>query len=126
VIHIPDSFFPRDDQGALLCPRCRKTTAACDCPAIEKPTSATAHTYFFVRVRLDKKGRQGKVVTLVSGLPSESGQLEELARQLKSSLGSGGTIYIEDGLGTIEIQGSHLQKAAQFLASQGFKVKAHS
>lgn len=126
MIHIPDSFLPRNEQGVLLCPRCRKTTTACDCPAIEARNSVGIPAVFSVNIRLDKKGRQGKVVTLVTGLPSDQGKLEELSRLLKSSAGSGGTFYFDDGSGTIELQGSHLQKTAQFMAAQGFKVKVHS
>lgn len=126
MIHIPDSFFPRNEQGEVLCPRCRKTTQACDCPVIEKQDSAVISADYLVHVRLDKKGRQGKVVTMLTGLPADALLLEDLARRLKSASGSGGTAYVKDGSGTIELQGAHLQKVGQFLLGQGFRVKKYS
>ena len=49
------------------------------------------------------KGRAGKGVTTVTGLPLSPADIEALATQLKKRCGSGGTV--RDGV--IEIQGDH-------------------
>ncbi len=72
-----------------------------------------------VRVGREKKGRGGKTVTLVRGLPLEPPSLLALARRLKSDCGSGGTV--SDGV--IEIQGDHVERVLQYLLGQGIAAK---
>lgn len=72
-----------------------------------------------VRLARDKKGRGGKVVTLVLGVPGEDAQLAALAQELKRYCGSGGTV--KDGV--IEIQGEHRERLAPKLTALGYKVK---
>ena len=56
------------------------------------------------KIRLEK--RAGKSVTVISGLHTYgSNRLETIAKELKSILGSGGTVKN----GTIEIQGDKVQ-----------------
>ena len=54
-----------------------------------------------VRVRAEKKGRRGKVVTTVSGVPLKKSALKTLAKELRKDCGTGGTVKN----GVIEIQG---------------------
>ena len=56
-----------------------------------------------VRVARETKGRAGKGVTVVSGLPLPTPEIEALATKLKKRCGSGGTVRE----GVIEIQGEH-------------------
>jgi translation initiation factor 1 len=72
-----------------------------------------------VRVSLDTKGRNGKSVTMVSGLPLSVTELEALAKTLKSRCSSGGAV--KDGV--IEIQGDHRPAVLAFLQTQGFSAK---
>lgn len=72
-----------------------------------------------VRVGRETKGRAGKGVTVITGLPLAAPQLEELARQLKRRCGSGGTVRG----GTIEIQGDHRDTLVAELVSLGFAAK---
>lgn len=72
-----------------------------------------------VRVSREKKGRGGKIVTLLRGLTLEPTALLALARRLKTDCGSGGTVT--DGV--IEIQGDHVERVMQALLAQGFTVK---
>ncbi len=60
-------------------------------------------------VRLEKKGRGGKSVTVLFKLPPHETLLEHLCTYLKRSIGSGGTSYIKAGEGIVEIQGEHRQ-----------------
>ncbi|BBA36771.1 translation initiation factor Sui1 [Methylocaldum marinum] len=72
-----------------------------------------------MRVRLETKGRKGKGVTVISGLPLDGADLERLCRQIKQRCGSGGTV--KDG--TIEIQGDHRERIMEDLSGQGWTVK---
>jgi len=55
-----------------------------------------------VRVSRDRKGRRGKTVTVISGLPAGREGLQEIAAALKRLCGSGGTVVD----GNVEIQGT--------------------
>ena len=71
-----------------------------------------------VRVRLEKKGRGGKTVTVFydfEPIPN----LKKIAADLKKSLGTGAR-YDED---SIEIQGDNRKRAAEILAGYSYKVK---
>ncbi|MDH3686639.1 MAG: hypothetical protein OEP95_10450 [Myxococcales bacterium] len=72
-----------------------------------------------VRVRREVKGRRGKTVTTVTGVPLPSAQLKELATELKRTCGTGGALKE----GVIEIQGDHCDALVAELESRGFRVK---
>jgi translation initiation factor 1 len=65
------------------------------------------------------KGRGGKVVTLVKSLHLSPDDYKDLAKHLKQTCGSGGTI--KDGV--IEIQGDHRETIAVALQHFGYKTK---
>jgi len=71
------------------------------------------------KLRLETKGRKGKAVTVLDGLPRNTAFLEELAKALKTSLGTGGAV--RDG--AVEIQGDHRERLRTLLAGRGFTVK---
>lgn len=72
-----------------------------------------------VRVGRETKGRKGKGVTVVTGVPLAGTALEELASRLKRSCGSGGTVKG----GVIEIQGDHRDALVAALEAHGWLVK---
>ena len=72
-----------------------------------------------MRLQRESKGRGGKGVTLITGLPLNSDELKKLAKELKQLCGTGGTV--KDGV--IEIQGEQREKLKPFLEKKGFKVK---
>ena len=72
-----------------------------------------------VRVSRETKGRKGAGVSIVTGVPLNSDELKDLARELKGKCGSGGTILGE----TIEIQGDHRDKLVELLSEKGWTVK---
>ena len=113
MIHIPDSIYPKDSNGQSVCPKCRKLINLCDCPSFEpaKPKQVA----FVPSVRLEKSGRKGKIVTMVEGLPRNEGYLKNLAKDLKTRTGSGGTFYFSERGGVVEIQGDHQQVIKQIL-----------
>jgi translation initiation factor 1 len=72
-----------------------------------------------ITVRLDRKNRGGKSVTVVEGLQMPQKERESLLKQLKTRLGTGGTVK-ESGL---EIQGDRRDALMTALADLGYKPK---
>lgn len=70
-------------------------------------------------VRLDRKGRGGKTVTIIEGLQMRQHEREMLLRQLKTKLGTGGTL--RDTI--IEIQGDHRDQLLSVLEKMGQRPK---
>ena len=96
-----------------MCPDCRQAVAACICKA-----QALPKTDGVVRVSRETKGRGGKSVTLVKGLPLDAEGLAALAKQLRNVCGSGGTV--KDGV--VEVQGDHVATVMAALQKQGYVV----
>ena len=69
-----------------------------------------------LKVRLDKKQRGGKTVTLIEGLQMNDQEIEDMSRQLKAYCGGGGSAKN----GEILIQGDHRDKIVQWLIKKGF------
>ncbi len=72
-----------------------------------------------VRVGRETKGRKGKGMTVVTGVPLHSDGLRDLAKKLKQKCGTGGTVKA----GRIEIQGDHRDLLVAELQSLGYSVK---
>ena len=72
-----------------------------------------------VRVGREVAGRGGKGVTVITGLPLDTTQLDELATRLKRLCGAGGAV--KDG--RIEIQGDHRDRLVTELSRLGFEAK---
>jgi translation initiation factor 1 len=72
-----------------------------------------------IRVRREKKGRRGKTVTTVSGVPLDRRELAVLAAELKRRCGSGGSVVND----VIEIQGDHCDALIEALAERGYAAK---
>jgi len=69
-----------------------------------------------LRVRLDKKHRAGKAVTLVDDFIGKDAEREELGKKLKAFCGTGGSV--KDG--EIIVQGDNRDKILQFLLKNGY------
>jgi translation initiation factor 1 len=105
-----------------LCPECARPLADCRCrrsKAAQPAAPATPKRDGVVRIGRETKGRKGKGVTIVTGVPLAGDALEALATQLKKRCGSGGTV---DGA-TIEIQGDHRDLLVDELARLGYTVR---
>jgi len=97
------------------CPECGKPVADCSC----LHTTSRPAGDGVVRIRRESKGRAGKTVTAISGVPLDDGALEELAAELKRRLSTGGTT--KDGI--IVIQGDHAETLMALLRERGYTVK---
>lgn len=100
-----------------MCPLCRNPLSACRCSKKNKPSVPKSDG--IVRISRETKGRRGKGVTVITGVPLNSVELEKLGRQLKQRCGTGGTV--KDG--TIEIQGDHRDLLLSELEKLGWVVK---
>lgn len=72
-----------------------------------------------VRVGRQVAGRSGKGVSVISGLPLATPELEQLATRLKKLCGAGGAV--KDGV--IEIQGEHRERLVAELLKLGYAAK---
>lgn len=102
------------DQGRI-CPGCSQPVARCICRT--KGSSPAGDG--IVRVQRESKGRGGKTVSVVTGIPLDAAGLKLLAGELKKRCGTGGTL--KDGV--IEIQGDHRDLLVAELERRGYKVK---
>lgn len=98
-----------------MCPHCGQSQKKCVCRASPRAAQGDG----IVRVRRESKGRRGKTVTTISGVPLPSDDLRALAADLKRQCGSGGAA--KDGV--IEIQGDHCDALIEELKDRGYTVK---
>lgn len=96
------------------CPDCGKPVDQCDCKK-----QMVVEGDGVVRIRRETKGRGGKTVTTITGVPLPESELKDLTATLKRRCGTGGTL--KEGI--IEIQGEHVELLMQELIKHGFKVK---
>ncbi|MGA1533512.1 MAG: stress response translation initiation inhibitor YciH [Planctomycetota bacterium] len=105
-----------------MCPECERPEAACGCrggarrsragAAGPPPAAAGGRP----RVALEKKGRRGKSVTVLRGLPLDAAGLAAAAKELKARAGTGGTVKE----GAIELQGDKVDLAREWMVSRGW------
>jgi translation initiation factor 1 len=72
-----------------------------------------------VRLFRDRGGRNGKTVTVIRGLPERGPALEARVALMKRLCGAGGTLKDD----TVEIQGDHRERLAEYLRAAGYTVK---
>jgi len=102
--------------GGRSCPRCGEPLAACRCA---QSATTLPEGDGIVRLRRERKGRGGKAVTLVDGVPLQAPELKRLAKRLKQRCGVGGAVKE----GRIEIQGDQREVLKRLLEAEGFTVK---
>ena len=120
--HLPHSSMPDDSDPTVfstdrslrqVCPTCNRHPCACTPPGDVIPTETQ------LRIRLEKKGRGGKAVTVVFDLPTHPEFFARLTKALKAHCGSGGALKE----GRMEFQGDQRDKVQAFLEQMGFTVR---
>ena len=86
---------------------------------INKDQRATTlpHGDGIVRIQRETKGRGGKAVCVVTGIPTDD--LKTTCKLLKSKCATGGAVKENN----IEIQGDHRDRIKALLEAKGFQVK---
>lgn len=69
--------------------------------------------------KFEKKGRNGKPVTLIEGFEGPEEELKQISKKIKTTLGIGGSE--KDGI--IVIQGDNRDKIMKILQDMGYKTK---
>jgi len=100
-----------------ICPRCGWPEANCQCSS--QRANEPLPSRIVAKLRMERKGRGGKTVTVIGGLPRNEAFLKELAQELKRTCGTGGTVT-DDG---IELHGDLRDRVRDVLAQKGFTVK---
>lgn len=101
-----------------ICTKCGWPEHDCRCSSrFQKAEAIPAKVV--AKLRLEKKGRGGKTVTVVYDLPANAALLNGLASELKRACGTGGAV-VED---TVEIQGDLRDRVRDVLVKKGWTVK---
>jgi translation initiation factor 1 len=103
-------------QTGRLCPHCSHPVARCQC---QKQQNNTIRGDGTIRILRETKGRKGKGVSLITGLPLAASELKKLAKEIKQSCGAGGAV--KDGV--IEIQSDQREKIQALLKQKGYNAK---
>ena len=106
-------------KSGRMCSNCGKPFKNCSCKRKKEKPLGNTEADGIIRIRREKKGRKGKIVTAISGINPANDDLKQIAKVLKGKCGTGGSI--KDGI--IFIQGDHRQAIQNELQKQGFKVK---
>jgi translation initiation factor 1 len=100
------------------CPVCGRSQRDCECSS-QRAVEDVAPARVVAKLRTEKKGRGGKTVTVVYGLPQNSEFLRGLCQELKRACGTGGTV-VEGG---VELQGDLRDRVRDVLVKRGYVVK---
>jgi translation initiation factor 1 len=99
-----------------ICRGCGQPERGCRC---DQAASEAVPARPVAKLRMEKKGRGGKTVTVVFGLPNNAAFLKDLTQELKRTCGTGGAAT-EDG---VELQGDLRDRVRGVLLAKGFLVK---
>lgn len=100
------------------CPGCGWPQRDCKC-STRFAKNEPVPDRIVAKLRLEKKGRGGKSVTVVYGLPDNETFLKELSQELKRACGAGGAV-VEGG---VELQGDLRERVRAALEKKGYTVK---
>lgn len=101
-----------------ICPGCGWPAKDCKCSS-KRTVDESVPGRVVAKLRLEKKGRGGKTVTVVYDLPDNAAFLKDLAQDLKRACGTGGSVSEN----TIELQGDLRDRVRAHLSRKGWLVK---
>jgi translation initiation factor 1 len=109
-----------------VCPGCGWPANDCKCSSKRKgqesvpgPSTSLRAGRIVAKLRMEKKGRGGKTVTVVYDLPDNAAFLKELSQELKRACGTGGAVADN----TVELQGDLRDRVREYLEKKGWQVK---
>ena len=115
-----DNRWVYSTETGRICPACSKPVSACTC---KKKKTAKVHKApavypkdGIIRIQREVKGRKGKTITAILGVPLENGDLENFAKIVKRRCGAGGSV--KDGV--VVIQGDHRQTLLDEIRKHGY------
>lgn len=111
-----DSKLVYSTSGANNCEKCGKALHKCRC-AVQQPAGESSSGGALIQ--LQRKGRGGKEVTVVTGLTLNGMEMLALLQELKSSLGCGGTLKQQQ----LELQGNRIEAIKSALKHRGIAAK---
>ena len=100
------------------CDVCGWPQRNCQCSS-QRAAKSAVPARIVAKLRTEKKGRAGKTVTVVYGLPQSDEFLQKLSQELKRACGTGGTT-VEGG---VELQGDLRERVRDALLKRGYVVK---
>ena len=101
-----------------VCPGCGWPVKDCKCSS-KRTVDQSVPGRVVAKLRMEKKGRGGKTVTVVYDLPDNQTFLKELAQELKRNCGTGGAVAGN----TIELQGDLRDRVREHLSKKGWLIK---
>jgi len=108
---MPNSKLVYTTSGSNLCITCGRFLRKCKCQG--ESSQPAQNTTRDPQILLQKKGRAGKEVTIISHVGLGGAELLGLLQLLKKELGTGGALKNQ----SIEIQGNKVSEVREFLAS---------
>jgi translation initiation factor 1 len=105
-------------EAGRVCPGCGWPVRDCKCSQ-KAAANESIPARIVAKLRMEKKGRAGKTVTVVDGLPQNAVFLEDLGQELKRACGTGGAVVD----GAVELQGDLRERVRECLLKKGFAVK---
>jgi translation initiation factor 1 len=99
------------------CPKCGWPQRSCTCSSQKREERVPDR--LVAKLRVEKKGRGGKTVTVVYDLPRNDAFLKDLGQRLKRECGTGGSVTDN----TIELQGEMRDRLRGILQRLGYTVK---
>lgn len=104
-------------QKGSICPKCGWPVDTCQCSATR--ANEPVPQKVVAKLRMEKSGRGGKIVSVIYDLPNNSAFLKALCSELKTVCGTGGAVADN----TIELQGDQRERLRGILQKKGFTVK---
>ena len=104
------------DKGRT-CPKCGWPLDNCQCSTAK--SNEPVPQKVVAKLRMEKSGRGGKMVSVIYDLPNNSAFLKTLCTELKKVCGTGGAVADN----TIELQGDQRERLREILQKKGFIVK---
>lgn len=118
-----DTRLVYSTETGRICPECGRPASDCTCKKnkiakTDKPTQKHSADGT-IRIQREVKGRKGKTVTAVYGVPLPERELQAFAGILKRRCGTGGTVKE----GAILIQGDHREALLEEIRKHGYAAK---